>query len=214
MPALPRRSGGHGGRQFDRELCRSERRRSGSAAGDQPHLPQQRGWDQEFGPGLDIQLRHAMTVDLAATLPPGCLGMCSPTVPALTAASVVDVVQEDGSTVRSPRTPTAATPPPAIMHATLVHNANSTFTFVRRGSLSFTFADSGYAQLLTSVTMMVSPRRCLRRAGLLSTVTAASGRVLTFAHNPDHSIASVHRPPRQEDPVPRGCLRPGHGHRS
>lgn len=114
----------------------------------------------------------------------------------------VTVHQENGSTVSfRPDGAGGYTAPPRVF-ATLVANADGTYTFTRTKREVFTFSGAG---ALVSVRDLngYTTNLAYDAAGKLATVTDAAGRSLRVAHGPDGRIASASpTPPSASSPTP------------
>lgn len=105
-------------------------------------------------------------------------------------SSDITVHQEDGSTVAFvPASGGTYTPIQPRELASLVENADKSFTFVRRDRMSYNFSNSGQ---LTSITDLDGYTTTLtyNDAGNLATVTNPAGRSYTFASSGGH-VTSV-----------------------
>jgi len=103
-------------------------------------------------------------------------------------ASHVVVNQEDGSTVTFTEEPDGSYTAPPRVTATLVHNSNGSWTFVRHRRDTFSFNSSGQ---LTAETDLNGYTTALayNEKGQLSTVTDPAGRKLKFKWKKGHIVS-------------------------
>lgn len=128
----------------------------------------------------------------------------SPTQGVLSSASPIDLRQEDGTLVSFTRNADGSYSAPSRVLATLAYNANGTFTFVRKGQVSYVFSSvgqlvsesdpNGYVTtlgytngLLTSINDPAGRSITLsyNSAGFVSQIKDSSGRVVTYGYNPN-----------------------------
>jgi RHS repeat-associated protein len=107
-------------------------------------------------------------------------------------ASHVVVNQENGAQVTFTEEPDGSYTAPPRVTATLVHNGDGTWTFVRHRRETFTFGGSGQLTQEMDLNGYVTSL-AYNGAGQLETVTDPAGRKLTFAYEGGH-ISSVTDP--------------------
>ena len=148
------------------------------------------------GRGLPLDLTRTYNSLDAATASPFGYGWASSYTIHLAidpTTGVVTVVQENGATnTFTPSVSGGYTAPPRVL-ATLVKNADGTFTFTRRKELIFTFTSAGQ---LTSERDLNGYTTTLayNGAGQLATVTDPAGRTLSFSYGANGDVSGVTDP--------------------
>lgn len=148
-------------------------------------------------PGRGVQLDLTRTYNSLAAGTPGrfgngwtdsyAMGL------AIGPAGDVTVTQENGSIAVFSPTASGGYAPPPYTFATLMHNADGTWTFTRRGASVFQFSSAG--QLTTeSDPNGYATRLGYDALGQLVTVTDPAGRELVFAYGPNGLVSSTKGP--------------------
>jgi RHS repeat-associated protein len=110
----------------------------------------------------------------------------------LATSTVVDVVQENGSRVPFVHG-TGGYAPPSRVLATLAHNADGTWTYVRRARTTFTFDSTGRLIAIADLDGYLTTL-AYDGSGRLATMTDAVSRTLTFAYGTNGLVSSVTDP--------------------
>ena len=105
-------------------------------------------------------------------------------------AGLLASTQENGSIVRFTRNADGSYTAPSRVFASLVHNADGTFTFIRRGRDTFTFSAGGQ---LMAERDADGNRTTLAydSSGRLGSVTEPAGRALTLTYDANNRAVSV-----------------------
>ena len=108
-------------------------------------------------------------------------------------SSVMDVHQENGSVVEFQQTSSGGWAAASRVLASLVHNADGSWTFVRRGRQVFVFNSSGQ---LSSISDLNGDAVTLgyNSSGQLATVTDGAGRTLSFSYGSNGLVSEVTGP--------------------
>ncbi|MHB8595031.1 MAG: DUF6531 domain-containing protein, partial [Acidimicrobiales bacterium] len=105
----------------------------------------------------------------------------------------VTITQQDGATVTFSPNATGGYSAPSYVFATLAHNADGTWTFVRRGTSIFTFSPTGQLRSESdrngyTTTLAYGP------SGQLTTATDQAGRSIGFTYGANGLVSSVADP--------------------
>ena len=111
------------------------------------------------------------------------------------AAGDATVTEESGSSVTFTPASGGGYTAPSFVTASLVKNADGTFTFSRKNQTHYIFSTSG--QLIRETDRNGYATTLSYAGGQLSAVTDPAGRRLTFSYNPDGKLIKV------EDPIGR-----------
>jgi YD repeat-containing protein len=148
-----------------------------SVTGEGPGIEMTRSYDSSqagvsgpLGPGWRFGYQMHLRLDPA-----------DPSGSTLADAPELDVVQENGA-VDSFAQADGGYEPPTRVFASLTHNSDGTWTFVRRRTQTFTFTASGVLSAISD-TNGLTTSFAYNGSGQLSTATDAAGRTLSFSYS-------------------------------
>jgi RHS repeat-associated protein len=138
------------------------------------------------GRGAELDLERTYDSSMASSLGPFGYGWTSSYAmsigpDATYGPSVMDVTQENGSVVDFAKQPDGSWAPPSRVFASLVGNADGTWTFTRHDGESFKFSSAG--QLIAESDLNGDTTTLWYSGGKLATVTDPAGRALTFTYS-------------------------------